>query len=178
MPDADEAELIADEHQGVPPVGVLVTVTKLESADGASRKKLASLGKRNGCGVRHMTARGELGNDLGDLRAKLDVAQQLIDLGDIKQRQVEIRQFQRCFLGRRRRDGCFRIHAAADGGGVIKRCVRRRGRTRTALVGAGQMSWQTPHPVQMSDTTIGIPFSTFIAPDTGQRSAQTVQNEV
>src|SRR5262245_56572626 len=35
-----------------------------------------------------------------------------------------------------------------------------------------------PHPVQRSDTTMGIPFSTFIAPGTGQRSEQTVQKEL
>jgi hypothetical protein len=46
------------------------------------------------------------------------------------------------------------------------------------LVGAGQTSWQTPHPVQVSVTTIGIPFSTFIAFGTGQRSTQTLQNDV
>ena len=45
-------------------------------------------------------------------------------------------------------------------------------------MGAGQTSWQTPHPVQTSATTIGMPFSTFIAPGTGQRSEQTVQKEL
>jgi hypothetical protein len=48
----------------------------------------------------------------------------------------------------------------------------------TALRGAGQTSWQMPQPVQMSATTMGMPRSFFMAPDTGQRSTQAEQNEV
>jgi hypothetical protein len=35
-----------------------------------------------------------------------------------------------------------------------------------------------PQPVQVSATTMGMPFSTFMAPGTGQRSEHTVQKDV
>ena len=51
------------------------------------------------------------------------------------------------------------------------------GITRTALTGAGQTYWHTPHPVHRSGTTFGRPLEISIAPSTGHRSAQTVQKE-
>jgi hypothetical protein len=47
-----------------------------------------------------------------------------------------------------------------------------------AFTGAGQTAWHTPHPVQSSGFTIGIPWSMRIAPATGQRSKQEAQKEV
>jgi hypothetical protein len=54
----------------------------------------------------------------------------------------------------------------------------RRGRNNTALVGAGQTSWQMPQPVQTFATTMGMPLTTCIAPLTGHRSTHAAQNEV
>ena len=62
--------------------------------------------------------------------------------------------------------------------GAVKSGVRRRGTMSTALVGAGQTSWHTAHPVQTFGTTIGMPLVTVIAPSTGQRSTHTEQNVV
>lgn len=177
--DAHQAKLVADKHEGVPPVGAFVTVAKLESADGARRQEFASLGERDSRGVWNVSARGELRNDLGDLGAEFDVAKELIHLRGIQQGHVKVGQLDGRRIVGGRWEGRFRIHAAAGGGGgEVKRGILRRGRTRTALVGAGQTSWQTPQPVQASATTIGMPFSTFIAFGTGQRSTQTVQKEV
>lgn len=47
----------------------------------------------------------------------------------------------------------------------------------TALPGAGQTNAQTPQPVHCDSTIRGRPDSTAMAPGTGQRSAQTLQNE-
>lgn len=58
----------------------------------------------------------------------------------------------------------------------------RRGRSSSgmmtiALPGAGQTKAQTPQPVQVASVMVGRPESTAMAPGTGQRSAQTEQNE-
>ena len=79
MANADEAELILDEHEGVPPVGVFVTVADVESAQGAGGEELTGFFECDSGGVRNMTACDELWNDLGDLSAEFDVAEQLSD---------------------------------------------------------------------------------------------------
>lgn len=49
--------------------------------------------------------------------------------------------------------------------------------TTTAFAGAGQTSAHTPQPVHNSARMVGLPCDNSIAPGTGQRSEQTVQNE-
>ena len=76
---SDEAKLVTNEHEGVPPVGVFVTVADLEPAHGAGGEELTGFFECDAAGVRNMTAYDELWNDLGDLSAEFDVAEQLSD---------------------------------------------------------------------------------------------------
>ena len=71
---AHEAKVVAHQHEGVPPVGVFVTITYLESADGASCNECARFGERQGGGFRDVTVCGEFGNDFCDLRAMFYIA--------------------------------------------------------------------------------------------------------
>jgi len=66
-------------------------------------------------------------------------------------------------------------HGGASPPAVLGRSAS--GMTTTALVGAGHTPAQTPHPVHTSSRIRGFPAFTSIAPATGHRSEQTVQNE-
>src|SRR5262245_6246919 len=73
-----QAELTADKHQRVPPIGIFVAVAKLESADSACREKLASLFQSHAGAFMNMTLRNKLGNYFRDLCAQFNIPEQLV----------------------------------------------------------------------------------------------------
>ena len=167
MLDAHEPELTAGQrHDGVPPVCAFVAVAELHGACAAVEQQAAAIVESEHGIVRHEARGGKFRNDLRDLRAGADVAEETLQFGSVELRLVQIRQRRGLITGR------FGTHVETGTAGW------RRGSMSTALRGAGQTSWQMPQPVQTSATTIGRPRSTFIAPGTGQRSMQTEQNEV